>query len=140
MLERLLLAAALVAALIIGTYAARRLYRRWQWSRARGMTLGRTGVGQVLYFTTPHCAQCRYYQEPELDRLVRGSLGRVVVRKEDARTSELARRFSILTVPSTVVVDAMGRVVAVNNGPASAEQLMQQLGLEHVPQGARSGP
>lgn len=128
MLERLLLAAALVVALTIGTYMARRLYRRWQWSRARDAALPGTGTGEVLYFSTPHCAQCRYYQEPEIDRLVLESSDRVMVRTVDARTDEMARRFGILTVPSTVVLDPGGRVVAVNNGPASAETLMRQLG------------
>jgi thiol-disulfide isomerase/thioredoxin len=86
--------------------------------------------GAVLYFTTPTCAECRWRQEPALRELQRRRDGQVAVIKVDAlKEAGLARRFRILTVPSTVVVDGRGRVRAVNYGFAPAEQLEAQLGL-----------
>ncbi len=40
---------------------------------------------------------------------------------------ELTRRYQVLTVPTTVVPDATGRVHAVNNGFANTQRLLEQV-------------
>jgi hypothetical protein len=46
---------------------------------------------------------------------------------------QLAARFGILTVPSTVVIGPAGDVRAINNGTATAERLATQVGLNGQP-------
>ena len=76
----------------------------------------------VLYFTTEQCSTCRTHQEPALRRLD------VVVRRVDAiAEGELARRYSIFTVPSTVVIRGDGSTAEVNYGYAPVEKLRRQL-------------
>jgi len=57
----------------------------------------------ILYFTTEQCSTCRLLQEPALAQLD------APVRTVDAiAEGELARRFAIYTVPSTVVIGTDG--------------------------------
>jgi thioredoxin 1 len=90
-----------------------------------GLSAGRP---TVLFFTADYCTVCRYRQRPALDEL-QGSVGdglRVV--EVDAPAEEpLAKRFGVLTLPSTVVLAADGRVGAVNYGFAPSEQLRAQV-------------
>jgi len=80
------------------------------------------GEPYILYFTTDGCSTCRLLQEPALKNVVG------TVRKVDAIADrELADRYSIFTVPSTVVVGADGSTRHVNYGFANAEKLTRQL-------------
>lgn len=88
------------------------------------------GAALVLAFTTPDCVPCKTIQRPVLEDLERRFPGRLVVGEVDAAASrDLAGRFGILTVPSTVVICSDGRVRAINNGTATAERLAVQIGL-----------
>jgi hypothetical protein len=76
----------------------------------------------VLYFTTEHCSTCRLLQEPALGKLA------APVRKIDAIAErELADRFAIFTVPSTVVIGSHGAATHVNYGFAATDKLERQL-------------
>lgn len=90
---------------------------------------GGEGLPTILYFTTPDCVQCRLRQMPILEQLL-SELGHpVVLRKVDALEHEdLARRYGVLTVPTTVILDATGRPRAINHGLATADRLRSQLG------------
>lgn len=84
----------------------------------------------ILAFSTPDCVPCRTAQKPALEQLLHRYPGRVDVRHVDATVyPDLAERFGILTVPSTVVVGADGQIVAVNYGLARADRLARQLNL-----------
>jgi thioredoxin 1 len=82
----------------------------------------------LLYFSSVDCAPCRLYQAPILDRL-RQALGNSVRFQEyDAvENPELASRYRVLTVPTTLVIAPGGEVVAVNYGLAQADKLQRQL-------------
>ena len=88
-----------------------------------GIAPGRPGL---LYFSTQHCVQCRVLQEPALDRLQQ-QVALSVVKIDAAHDRELARRFNIATVPSTVVIGPDHRVRGVNLGFTDAETLAGQL-------------
>jgi len=102
-------------------------------TRTRAWIAGRHALAQaaapasrpyILYFTTAACSICRTHQEPALRRLGAG----VDVRRVDAIAEpELARRFDVITVPTTVVVAADGSPAHVNYGFASAQRLESQL-------------
>jgi thiol-disulfide isomerase/thioredoxin len=95
--------------------------------RARAKTLGATaeaaGGPYVLYFTGEGCTVCRTHQEPALAKL-----GSVRVDKVDAVAErELADRFHVYTLPTTVVMSPEGRALHVNYGYATAPKLQRQL-------------
>lgn len=134
MSERLLF----LALLVLLALAAVALWR-WHWQR-RTAALGRLPapdclrdldlrpVPAVIYFSTPSCSQCRLQQAPILQRLSAEWGDDVHLCQVDAVAyEELARYFGILTVPSTVVLDAHQRIVAINHGLAGAERLAAQL-------------
>ncbi len=118
----------------------------WVWVAVRQRRLARAGaadlvaayrVGRggalVLAFTTPECVPCKTIQRPAVEELERRFPGRIVIAEIDAVASpELAGRFGILTVPSTVVIGGDGAVRAINNGTATAERLAAQVGLNGV--------
>jgi len=79
-------------------------------------------------FTTPECTQCRLRQTPILEQLLSELDYPVVLHKVDALEREdLARQYGVLTVPTTVVLDATGRPRAINHGLATANRLRRQL-------------
>ncbi|MCS7235976.1 MAG: thioredoxin family protein [Armatimonadota bacterium] len=92
----------------------------------------------VVAFTHRLCAPCRTQQLPALQRLQRVTGTRVRVQVVDVgRHPEVARRFGIFTVPSSVVVGPDGRVVAFNHGFADDGKLLRQLGWNGSHQPAR---
>jgi thiol-disulfide isomerase/thioredoxin len=82
----------------------------------------------ILYFTTDHCSTCRLMQEPALEKV-----GAVVQRIDAIAERELAERYAIFTVPSTVIIGSDGAPTHVNYGYARADKLRQQLAGAAVP-------
>ncbi len=96
-------------------------------SLARRLAVGATSAPAadpyILYFTGENCTVCRTHQEPALAKL-----GPVRVDKVDAVAErELADRFQVYTLPTTVVMSAEGRALHVNYGYAPANKLDRQL-------------
>ena len=90
---------------------------------AAGMTSASAAEPYILYFTGDNCTVCRTHQEPALAKL-----GSVRVDKVDAVAErELADRFHVYTLPTTVVMNADGRALHVNYGYAPASKLDRQL-------------
>jgi thioredoxin-like negative regulator of GroEL len=86
------------------------------------------GIPTVLFFTGEHCTVCHYRQRPALDWLKSERNGTLrVVELDAASEPSLTRRFGVLSLPTTVVLAADGRVGAVNYGFASRAQLDAQL-------------
>lgn len=128
-----LLALLIVAAVVAGIWGLIRLRAAWYRGREAGDLLDGTRP-LILAFSTPDCVPCRTAQKPALEKLQQRYVDRVEVREVDATVRpELADRFGILTVPSTVVVGGDGRVRAVNYGLALADKLALQLGLDGGP-------
>ncbi len=129
MVERLLLVLLFGLALVALAYAGRLAQRRRLAHLARRPSPELTdGRPVILYFTTAQCAQCRLQQTPILERLLAELSHSVVLRRVDALAHEdLARRYGVLTVPTTVILDAQGRPRAINHGLATAERLREQL-------------
>ncbi len=86
------------------------------------------GRPTVLAFTSPDCSACHVAQRPALDDLATRVGDRIAIQEVDVLARpEIARAFGIFSVPSTLVADASGRVVAFNIGFTSAERLVRQL-------------
>lgn len=133
MLERLLVAGAVVA-LLFAAIALARLALRRRDARliarlndgAAGATSGGGGL-RVIYFTTRSCVVCRAQQEPALEAVLE-RMPELRVEKHDAvEERRLASEFGVLSVPTTAVYDRGGELVAINRGFASAAILHAQL-------------
>ena len=93
-----------------------------------GLRAFHPGVPGVLYFTTPDCATCKAAQRPALQALERQLEGKVQVIEIDAtHQPDLARQWSVLSVPTTFILDKGGTPRQVNHGFASAAKLLSQL-------------
>ena len=127
-LVRLLVAAVLIA-ILAGAYRA---FTAIVLARAgrKGASLSQfmPGTPGVLYFTTPDCVTCKAAQKPALTALAARLPGGVQVIEVDALDqAETARQWSVLSVPTTFVLDRSGRPRQVNHGYASAEKLFGQI-------------
>lgn len=100
------------------------------------------GRPAILAFSSEDCAVCRSAQRPALDEVAAALGEAVTVREVDIlRQPALVRTFTIFTVPSTVVLDGEGRVVAFNAGYAPPERLRRQVlqaGRSPSPRGEQS--
>lgn len=131
MLERLLILAALAALIYVGWAVLAQLQRR----RLRALEGARpladlvpAGRPAVVAFTLPSCVECRARQAPALERL-RGriaSAAHVATLSAEAHP-DLVGRLGIMTVPSTLVLDAAGTVRFLNQGFADEARLGEQL-------------
>ena len=101
--------------------------------RARAGSLGVAATPAVdpyiIYFTGENCTVCRTHQEPALAKLAG-----VRIDKVDAIADrELADRFHVYTLPTTVVMSPEGRSLHVNYGYAPANKLERQLADARTP-------
>jgi thiol-disulfide isomerase/thioredoxin len=101
-------------------------------ARARRSSAGfsafRRGVPGIVYFTTPDCVTCKAAQRPALRALVKQLDRNVQVIEVDATDRpDLARQWSVLSVPTTFILDRDGKPRQVNHGFASAAKLLSQL-------------
>lgn len=135
MAERL----AILVLVAVAVSAAVLFIRRWNAGRVTELiaqaplwgALGESPDGRrtLVAFSTPSCAACHTAQAPAI-KAVEQQLGAAEIRviKVDAsKQPEVARAFGVLTVPSTVVLEPAGRVVAINQGFTPSRRLIEQL-------------
>lgn len=132
MADRVLIAVVLVAA----GYGIFRL-AQW-WSLRRAQHLGTKdpllasfvpGRPAILYFTSENCVPCRTQQRPALEKLIHrlGEANLQIIRVDADHDIEHARRWGVMTLPTTFVLDTHGQAQAVNYGVASVQKLTDQL-------------
>lgn len=96
--------------------------------KAAGLDNAGASSVQILNFSSADCSQCHKLQAPALRRLLEARTGEVTVLNIDAPNEpELSKRYQVLTVPTTVVLDAAGQAQAVNFGFAPTERLLKQV-------------
>lgn len=127
-LARLIFTAVLIAAMA-GTYrAVTSLVLARARRKGHGLSQFTPGTPGVVFFTTPDCVTCKAAQKPALQALADRLSGRMQVIEVDARDNAvLAKEWSVLSVPTTFVLDRDGRPRQVNHGYASTEKLFGQL-------------
>lgn len=136
MLDRLIVALLLVIAGYLGYRALiRAQLRRAGISAPRDPLLSalQPGVPAILYFTTPTCAPCRTQQMPAL-AAVQADLGDSVqiIHVDATERPADADRWGVLSAPTTFIIDAQGRPVAVNHGVADADKLKRQIDAARI--------
>jgi thioredoxin-like negative regulator of GroEL len=131
MIERLVLAAALIALL----WGAGTLVRRWSRNRSHRLATSqslsetRDGIPQVVSFFGPQCDACDA-QKQIIDRLQLTDRRTASVRFVDAvAESAYARQFGVIVVPTTIVASATGHIVGISCGLLGSEALAEQLKL-----------
>jgi thiol-disulfide isomerase/thioredoxin len=77
----------------------------------------------IIYFTGDGCTVCKTHQEPALAKLPGTRIDKV----DALEQRELAERFKVYTLPTTVVMTAGGETLHVNYGYAPATKLQRQL-------------
>ncbi len=121
------IALGLLAYLAWNRWHLRRLSRA-SVQRAPGLEQWRPGVPAILYFTTPDCAPCRTLQRPALERLKRELTdGLQVIEIDASAQTAVADHWGVLSVPTTFVLDTLGRPQTVNHGATQAKKLRRQL-------------
>lgn len=118
-----LLALAAVAVIVVAAAGLEAFRAR----RARRVALLATGERAhepyILYFTGDGCTVCKTHQEPALARLADVRVDRV----DAIERKELAERFNVYTLPTTIVMAPDGKPLHVNYGYAPAPKLERQL-------------
>ena len=83
---------------------------------------------RILAFSSEDCSQCHTLQAPALMRVKESFGDKVAVIEVDApHQPELTDQYRVLTVPTTVVIDAVGQARAVNYGFANTQRLRKQV-------------
>lgn len=129
-MERLIVLAVLAAVVAAGVIAVRwwagrraaalaAMSGETVWSELDAEADGRWGV---VAFSTASCGECRV-QDHILEQLPSAR----VLHVDAAERPAVARRFGVMTVPSTLVLDPEGRVRAVNHGLADLRRLREQI-------------
>ena len=81
-----------------------------------------------LAFASEDCSQCHTLQAPVLRRVKEAQADNVTIIEIDASSSpELAHHYHVLTVPTTILLDAKGKAHAVNYGFTNAQSLLKQV-------------
>jgi thioredoxin-like negative regulator of GroEL len=89
---------------------------------------GRAPLPSILYFTGESCTICHTAQKPALRTLAAGIDNGIDIREIDiAVEPEVARRYRVMSLPTTIVLDAAGQVTDINVGFASGDVLRRQL-------------
>lgn len=126
MLERIL-TLVVIAVLAVAAYG---VVQNWQRRRARDVAQ-RTGTrdrAELLIFTSPTCAPCKYQQLPIVERVMAEWHDRVVVQLIDVvERPEVARQYGVWSVPTTIVLSGEREVVALNIGVTREPKLRDQL-------------
>jgi thioredoxin-like negative regulator of GroEL len=127
--ERLLIALAIVAGIAFAGLVIRWLGARRTAAVMTGQTVDPAPASgpRVIAFSGPGCTACTT-QRRILDAVVAGWNGTVEVAYVDAVAEvDLARRFGVLIVPTTVVATPDGRIVGINGGLVDGDRLRAQL-------------
>ncbi|HLJ68856.1 MAG TPA: TlpA disulfide reductase family protein [Chloroflexota bacterium] len=128
MTSHLLASLGILGAVLLAGYGVRAGVARRSRRLIGATTEEQAALPAILYFTSADCAPCRLRQTPALDMLQRRLGESFLLRTVDiAVDPETARRYRVLSAPTTVVLDRQGVVRAVNTGVTAAEQLARQL-------------
>jgi thioredoxin-like negative regulator of GroEL len=88
----------------------------------------RGALPSILYFTGESCTICHTAQRPALRALAAGLDPGIQIREVDiAVEPALARQYRVMSLPTTIVLDAAGQVTDINVGFASDQTLRRQL-------------
>ena len=116
----------IVAALAIIGMAAYWLFKQAQMRKLSSVTTINEQA-QLLYFRSATCAVCPT-QSRFVDTIEHQWAEIVAIRKiDDELEPDTASKYGVFTLPTTILVDAAGKVREINYGLTNAHKLNQQL-------------
>ncbi len=129
MIERLLVLIAIGLVVValgqLGRVVARR--RRHAAMETVHLEASTSGQPRIVSFYGPSCDACDR-QKRELSGLEADRLGRLSIELHDATVDyDYARRFGLMVVPTTVVIDPAGTIRGINSGFTARSVLEGQL-------------
>ena len=127
----ILLLAPLIAVAVVGAVA---LFLRVQRGGQRELvgsvveTRMQRRLPSILYFTGVNCTICHTAQRPALRTLADSLKEAIEIREVDVAVEPaLARQYRVMSLPTTIVLDASGQITDINVGFASGDTLRRQL-------------
>ena len=128
----ILLLAPLIAIAAVGAVALLLRVQRGGQRELLGSVVETTGtpgaLPSILYFTGASCTICHTAQKPALRTLADGLTQSIDIREIDVAVEPaLAREYRVMSLPTTIVLDAGGQVTDINVGFATGEKLRRQL-------------
>lgn len=127
MTERPFVLLLVIGGVVIGGYLVRALAARRRADAVRSMRLGASPLPRILTFYGPACDACER-QKAVLAEIERERPGSLTIELRDAAADyESARKFGLMVVPTTVVIDADGSVRGIHSGFTSRQVLEAQL-------------
>ena len=136
MYERLAIILFVLIVAAIGMWLVRR--RGIQRAQNAIQGLGITpGISTIVYFWSPRCHLCRNAQKPILEHIVEeyGEKYLRLISYNVDESSDMAKAWGVMTIPTTFIIDQSGEVLFVNSGLATDGVLHRQLKLQHISQG-----
>jgi thioredoxin-like negative regulator of GroEL len=125
MWERILMAIAIASLGVLAYYLVLQAQRR---RAARGSLARAAGQAAVLVFTSPTCAPCKLQQLPIVDRIRLDWRDKIEVEIIDVTEKpEAAAQYGVWSLPTTIVLDAQRKVIAINQGVAHEHRLREQI-------------
>ena len=126
MLERLMITFAIGGGLLL-------LWLGWQYGKKLLIktvpsTEMPTGKPSLLYFTGEYCAICKVQQTPVVNQLAGMYDDALAVEIFDVTSHpDAAKKYKVLTLPTTVILDPQGRVADINYGFTGQAKLEKQI-------------
>ena len=87
------------------------------------------GIPTIVYFWSPRCHTCRNAQKPILERIGKeyGEKYLQLISYNVDESSDMAKAWGVMTIPTTFIIDQSGEVLFVNSGLATDGVLHRQL-------------
>lgn len=127
-LARLALAVLIALAGWLAFRAVNRIVLTRRARRGLGLPEFRAGTPAVILFTSPDCRPCRTIQRPALERLAQVlEQGLQIIEIDVYERPDLAESWGVLSLPTTFLIDSVGRPRHVNHGVAREPKLIAQL-------------
>ena len=126
----ILLLAPLIAVVVIGGVALLLRIQKDGQRRLVGSVVETTArqLPSIVYFTGEACTICLTAQQPALRALAERLDPAIEIRQIDVAVEpELARRYRVMSLPTTIVLGPTGEVTDINVGFANADKLERQL-------------
>jgi thiol-disulfide isomerase/thioredoxin len=126
MIERLILTT-ILALLGLAAFTTVRYWHMRRASKVNQTNPAPVDQPTLLYFRSDSCAPC-VTQAHYLQALERNYEGQVTIQKVDADLEpDLASKYGIFTLPTTLIVDRSGEVRHINYGLTATKNLARQL-------------
>ncbi len=89
------------------------------------------GHPAILYFSSPDCAPCKTLQSPTIRKVCSEYGERLQLLEVDVtQHPDVAKKWGVVTLPTTYILDQNGQPKEINLGIARAEKIRSQ--VEHI--------